>query len=143
MFRVLAYLVFCRISSLLVRGSGASADDQVELLVLRHRVKVLERQLGAKVRYRPADGAVLAALCRLLSRARWAAFLVKPETLLRWLEQACRRRARKWRAQRRAGRPHLTSLDCGERPIDRGRATEGACRLPQPAGCRAVRTNEA
>jgi transposase InsO family protein len=108
MLRVSAYLFFCRISRLLVGPSGGPAtDDQVEVLVLRHQLEVLERQLGAKVRYRPADRAVLAGLSRLLSRARWGAFLVKPETLLGWLEQACRRRARKWRAQRRAGRPPL------------------------------------
>ena len=108
MLRVLAYLFFCRTSRLLVgRSGGPATDDQVEVLVLRHQLEVFERQLGAKVRYRPADRAVLAGLSRLLSRARWGAFLVKPETLLRWHKQACRRRARKWRAQRRAGRPPL------------------------------------
>jgi hypothetical protein len=40
MFRVLLCLLFCRISRLLVSGSGVSADDQVEILVLRHQVKV-------------------------------------------------------------------------------------------------------
>jgi hypothetical protein len=51
------------------------------------------------------------AVCSLVeayaSGADVPAFLVKPETLLRWLEQACRQRARKWRARRGAGRPPL------------------------------------
>jgi hypothetical protein len=71
MFRVLAYPVFCRISRLLVGPSGGPAtDDQVELLVLRRQLKVLERQLGGEVRHRAADRAVLAALPRWLSRAK-------------------------------------------------------------------------
>ena len=52
-------------------------------MVLRHQVRVLERQLHARVRYRPADRAILAALSRLLPRARWRSFLVTPDTLLR------------------------------------------------------------
>ena len=40
-------------------------------MVLRHQVRVLERQLHARVRYRPADRAILAVLSRLLSRDRW------------------------------------------------------------------------
>jgi len=56
---------------------------------------------------RPADRAVLAALSSVLPRDRWRAFLVKPETLLRWHREASRRRWRKWRARRRGGRRPL------------------------------------
>ena len=59
------------------------ADDQAELLVLRHQVRVLERQVKV-VRWRPADRLVLAALARRLPRPCWSALLVKPETVLRW-----------------------------------------------------------
>jgi hypothetical protein len=41
-------------------------------------VRVLERQLHRRVRYRPVDRALLAALSRLLPRDRWRAFLVTP-----------------------------------------------------------------
>ena len=41
-------------------------------MVLRHQVRILERQLHGRVRYRPADRAILAALSRLLPRARVA-----------------------------------------------------------------------
>ena len=51
--------------------------------MLRHQLAVLRRQV-ARPRYSPADRAFLATLARLLSRERWAAFLVTPATLLRW-----------------------------------------------------------
>jgi hypothetical protein len=56
------------------------ADDQAELLVLRHQVRVLERQVKV-VRWRQADHLVLAALARRLPRPAWSALLVKPETV--------------------------------------------------------------
>ena len=79
----------------------------MEILVLRHQLKVLQRQVKGRPRYRPADRALMAALSRVLPRPRWRAFLVKPETLLRWHKEASRRRWRRWRAQRREGRPPL------------------------------------
>ena len=54
--------------TVLVR-SGLSKD--VELLVLRHENQVLRRQLGARLRWDPADRLWLAALSRLVSRRRW------------------------------------------------------------------------
>jgi hypothetical protein len=44
-------------------------DNDVELLALRYVVRLLKRQLYGRVRYRPADRAILAALSRLLPRA--------------------------------------------------------------------------
>ncbi len=35
-------------------------------MVLRHQVRILERQLNARVAYRPVDRAILAALSGLL-----------------------------------------------------------------------------
>jgi hypothetical protein len=51
--------------------------------VLRHQVRILQRQLHGRVRYRPVDRAMLAALSRLLPRARWPSSLVAPDTLVR------------------------------------------------------------
>ena len=63
----------------LARHRGAT---DVELLVLRHQVTVLRRQVH-RPNLQPADRAVLAALSRLLPRNRWSVFLVTPATLLR------------------------------------------------------------
>src|ERR1035441_5589849 len=76
-------------------------------MVLRHEVRVLKRQLHGRVRYRPTDRAMLAALSRVLPRWRWRCFLVTPETLLRWHRELSRRKWKRWRAQRGPGRPPL------------------------------------
>jgi putative transposase len=73
----------------LARDGGAK---DVELLVLRHQVAVLRRQVR-RPDLEPADRVVLAALSRLLPRPRWAAFFVTPATLLRWHRQLI---ARHW-----------------------------------------------
>jgi hypothetical protein len=104
----LLYLVCCRVLELLVPSPASPAtEDKVEILVLRHQLKVLQRQVKSRPRYRPTDRALMAALSRVLPRARWRAFLVKPETLLRWHREASLWRWRRWRAQRREGRPPL------------------------------------
>ena len=79
----LCYLVTCRIFGLPGSRRRTALDKDIELMVLRHEVRVLKRQLHGRVRYRPTDRAMLAALSRLLPRWRWGCFLVTPETLLR------------------------------------------------------------
>ena len=103
----LCYLVMCRIFGLVRSCRRTALDKDIELMVLRHEVRVLKRQLHGRVRYRPADRAMLAALSRLLPRWRWRCFLVTPETLLRWHRELSRRKWKRWRAQRGPGRPPL------------------------------------
>jgi transposase InsO family protein len=63
----------------------------------------------ARPRYSPTDRAVLATLARLLSRGRWAVFLVTPATLLRWHRDLV---ARSWTYPHRS-RPAPNTLDEG------------------------------
>jgi hypothetical protein len=80
MVRPLTFLLVRRLLDLLRLGPTPDEKD-VEIVVLRHQLAVLRRQV-ARPRYTPADRAVLAMLARLLSRERWAAFLVTPAALL-------------------------------------------------------------
>src|SRR6266550_5981663 len=73
-------------------GLGPRPDaNDVEIAVLRHQLAILRRQV-ARPRYQPTDRLILASLSRLLPRERWAAFLVTPDTLLRWHRELVRRR---------------------------------------------------
>jgi hypothetical protein len=80
-----------------------SADaKEIEILVLGHQLAVQRRQ-HPRPRLQPKDRALLAALSRLLPRARWSVFLVRPETLLRWHRRLV---ARRWTyPTTRSGRP--------------------------------------
>jgi putative transposase len=79
-------------------------SKEVEILVLRHELAVLRRR-SIRARAEPADRALLATLSRVLPRRSWAAFSVRPETLLRWHRQLVSRR---WTyPHRQPGRPPL------------------------------------
>jgi putative transposase len=79
----LAYLTLCRSIQLLVLLARGDTAKNLEILVLRHQLAVLRRQVS-RPRLEPADRALLAALSRALPRSRWSCFFVKPDTLLRW-----------------------------------------------------------
>ena len=95
------YRMLRRLLELAVLRRRRGEGKDIEILVLRHELEVLRRQVG-RVRYQPADRAVLALLGCLLSRRRWAAFGVTPTTLLRWHRQLVRRR---WTYPRLGRRP--------------------------------------
>jgi putative transposase len=87
----------------LVAGGGAAALE-VENAVLRHQLSVVRRTVK-RPRLRRRDRVVLAAASALLPRQRWSAFMVSPQTLMRWQRELERR---KWTYRhRRAGRPPL------------------------------------
>ncbi len=95
MLRVFGWL------ALLARSDRAK---DAEILILRHQVAVLQRQVKAP-RLSWADRAVLAALARLLpgSQLRRLRLIVSPRTVLRWHADLVRWR---WTFPRRApGRP--------------------------------------
>ena len=83
MLQKLAYLALCRSIQLLGLLARGDAAKDLELLVLRHQLTVLRRQTP-RPRLEPADRALLAAVSRVLPRARWSCFFVTPGTLLRW-----------------------------------------------------------
>ena len=58
-------------------------DPQAELLLLRHQLRVLRRQVK-RPQLDMADRAMMAALSRRVSRAAWFGMLVQPETVLSW-----------------------------------------------------------
>lgn len=77
----------------------------IEIVVLRHQLRVLRRQV-ARPDLRNRDRLLLAAASRLLPRKRWPSFCVTPQTLLRWHRELIRR---KWtyRKADKQGRPPL------------------------------------
>ena len=79
----LLYLIIIRVFGWLVLLGRSQASKDAEIMVLRHEVSVLRRQV---VRPKPgwADRAVLAALARLLPAVLRAHRLVAPGTLLAW-----------------------------------------------------------
>jgi putative transposase len=97
----LLYLIFCQLLGWLGLLARRSATKDAELLVLRHEVTVLRRQV-TRPRLDWADRAVLAGLARLLPRWVWQGRLVQPTTLLRWHRDLVRRR---WTSLHRPGRP--------------------------------------
>jgi hypothetical protein len=78
----LLYLLLRQVLQMLTQFARDGGAKDVELLVHRHLVAVLRRQVHRPA-LEPADRVILAALPRLLPRPRWAAFFVTPATLLR------------------------------------------------------------
>src|SRR5438874_5980801 len=98
------YLVVCRLLALLVLIARADRSKELEILVLRHELAVLRRQVG-RPKFEPSDRLILAALSRVAPRRSWSAFPVRPETLLRWHRRLI---ARRWtHPHRRPGRPPI------------------------------------
>jgi hypothetical protein len=98
------YVLACRLLALVVLLARGERSKELEILVLRHELSILRRQV-AKPHLEPRDRLLLAALSRVVPRRSWSAFLVRPETLLRWHRRLV---ARRWTyPHRRPGRPAI------------------------------------
>jgi transposase InsO family protein len=98
------YLVVCRLLALLVLLGRGDRSKDIEILVLRHELSILRRQVR-RPRFEPRDRLMLAAVSRIASRRCWSAFPVRPEILLRWHRRLV---AHRWTyPHRRPGRPPI------------------------------------
>ncbi len=102
-FRLL-YLIFARLCGWLALLPRSDDVKNTEILVLRHQIAVLQRQVRSP-RLSWADRAIMAALTRRLptARRRQLSLIVTPRTLLRWHAELVRRH---WTYRhRQPGRP--------------------------------------
>src|SRR5947207_1264796 len=98
------YLAFRALLGALVRSRRGLDVKDVELLVLRHELEILRRQV-ARPKLGVVDRALLAAAGVHLPRPSRNLLLVTPRTLLRWHQALVRRKWRQPTGQR--GRPKL------------------------------------
>jgi homeodomain-containing protein len=100
----LGYWLSRRLFELVFLLARSEQRKEAEILLLRHELQVLRRQV-ARPQARPADRVVLAALSQALPHGR--SLLFEPATLLRWHRELVRRG---WTFPRRPpGRPPMVS----------------------------------
>jgi putative transposase len=87
----LIYQMFAKLLSWMVLCVRCDTANEIEILVLRHQLAVLQRRTP-RPRLNWTDRAVIAALARLLPTRRRRGFLITPATILRWHRQLVRRR---------------------------------------------------
>src|SRR5438105_189400 len=81
-------------------------NPEVELLLLRHQLRVVSRQVK-RPQLNMADRTIMAALSRRVNRAALVGMLIQPETVLGWHRQLVRRRWAAFGRRRGPGRPGL------------------------------------
>ncbi|MFE5587325.1 integrase core domain-containing protein [Kitasatospora sp. NPDC056531] len=99
----MTYLLATRVFAWLALLCRSTAAKNAEILILRHEVTVLRRQVAVP---RPgwSDRALLAALARLLLQALRGRRIVSPRTLRAWHRRLIKR---KWTQPPAPGRPHI------------------------------------
>lgn len=89
----LVYLTVTNTFSFIRLLPTSDREEEIEILVLRHRLTILQRQ-SAKPAFTPADRFLLAGLLHRLpmDRLRQLHLLVRPDTILRWHRNFLKRR---------------------------------------------------
>jgi putative transposase len=105
LFWSLCYVTLQHVLQLAVLRFRSEEFKELEIVVLRHELAVLRRQV-ARPELRATDRVFLAAASRLLPRTSWRSFVVTPTTLLRWHRRLV---ARRWTYPDRVGRPPIGS----------------------------------
>jgi len=103
LFLSVLYVALQRVLQLLWLLFRSTHSKDLEIIVLRHELAVLRRQVRRPV-FRAADRVFLSAASRLLPRINWSSFVVTPATLLRWHRLLV---AKRWTYTRPPGRPPI------------------------------------
>jgi putative transposase len=110
-----------RLLELMVLRRRSEREKEIEILLLRHQLRVLERQV-ARPTLTSADRVLLGAFSRVLPRRAWKTSLLwTPATLLRWHRELVARRLD-------------VSASSSRTPTDsrRGACARGAARAGEP-----------
>jgi putative transposase len=94
------YMVVRQVLQLLALQARSDDFKDLEILVMRHELAMLRRRTRRPT-ITSIDRLFLTAASRLLPRARWDLFLIRPATLLRWHRRLI---AKRWTYTGRRGR---------------------------------------
>jgi hypothetical protein len=120
------FLVITRVAAGLRLSQREEMWKTAEILILRHQLSVLQRRQPRRPKLDWADRALLAALLRVIPKARRQGLrlLVTPDTIVRWDRDIVRRR---WAARSACGRT-------GRRPGATSGRLSGGWPARTPAG---------
>jgi hypothetical protein len=116
----LIYQMFSKLLSWIVLRTRSDATKEIEILVLRHQLAVLQRRTP-QPRMTWTDRALIAALTRLLPVRRRLGLLVTPTAILRWHRQLV---ASRWTTT--PARPGRLAIPAGLRALAVRLATENS-----------------
>ena len=110
------FLVVSLVVDTLTLRRKAANDKDLEIMVLRHQLRILQRKVDSKSRFSRSEKVILAVLViafkaqikGLHSRLDEALLLFKPDTVLKWHRELVKR---KWtfKQGQHAGRPRTTA----------------------------------